>query len=83
MPRAKAAPDPAIEQYTSRAGRTYRIEAYRNGCYLVHFGDQTLINRPPQLGAYFGAPRWPSNRLQAEAMAEAKQRAEELRDEQH
>jgi hypothetical protein len=83
MPRAKANADPVEEEYTSSAGRTYRLEAWRNGAFLIQFDGRTLVNRAPQIGAYFGAPRYPSNRLQQEALREAKVRAEGLRDDQH
>jgi hypothetical protein len=81
MPRAKA-PDPLIEDYEAN-GRTYRIEASKDGGYLVQFEGRTLVNRPSQLGAHFGAPQWPSLKVQAQAMEEAKQRARTLRDDQH
>jgi hypothetical protein len=82
MTRAKANPDPAVEEFTDARGRVFVIEARRDGAYVVRVGDKTVINRPPQLGAYFRAPLYPSNRLQDEAMAEAKERAQGLRDEQ-
>jgi hypothetical protein len=81
MARAKANPDPAVEEYSAN-GHTFHIEAGRDGSYLVRLGERTLINRPAQIGAHFGAPRWPSNRLQAEALEEARQRARTLRDDQ-
>jgi hypothetical protein len=83
MPRAKANADPAVEEFTSRAGRTYRIEAFRHGGYTVFFGDKAVAARAAQLGAFFGAPRYPSNRLQEEALRDAKLRAELLHDDQH
>lgn len=83
MPRAKANADPVIEEFTSRAGRTYRIEAFRHGGYTVFFAGKVIAVRAAQLGAFFGAPRYPSNRLQEEALRDAKLRAETLRDDQH
>lgn len=83
MPRAKANPEPAVEEYVTRSGRAYVLEAWRDGSYLVKFGGRTLVNQASRLAAGFGAPRYPSNRLQDEAMAEAKARAEALRDDQH
>jgi hypothetical protein len=82
MTRAKT-PDPVIEEYASSNGRRYTIEARRDGAYLVRFEGVTLINQPPRIGASFGAPRWPSIRFQQDALREAKQRADSLRDEQH
>jgi hypothetical protein len=82
MPRTKS-PDPLIEEYHAN-GRTYVIEAGKDGSYLVRWGDRTLINVPSRIGAHFRAPRWwPSLKVQAAAMAEAKQRTSGLRDEQH
>jgi hypothetical protein len=72
MPRAKANPDPAEEEYTSRAGRAYKITAWRSGAYHVHAGGELVASGPDQVNSGFGAPRWPSNRLQADAIARAK-----------
>jgi hypothetical protein len=80
MARAKANPDPAIEEYATRSGRTVRIEAFRHGGYNVWFGEKLVAVRAAQLGAFFGAPKYPSNRLQDEAMRDAKLNADRLRD---
>jgi hypothetical protein len=81
MPRAKS-PDPLVEEYEAN-GRTYRLEAFKDGGYNVFAGDELVAVRASQLAAYFGAPRWPSLRLQAEAMEAAKLRARGLREDQH
>lgn len=72
MPRAKANPEPAVEDYTSSTGKTFRIEAWRSGAYTVFDGDKQVGGNPPEVNRGFGSPRYPSNRLQANALAAAK-----------
>lgn len=76
MARAKANPDPAVvtHERADLPGALFEIHAFRDGGYLVKRGDKTLFNRASQLNAYFGAARWPSSRLQAQAIADAKLR---------
>lgn len=78
MPRKPAAPDPLVTEYTRKAEPriTVRIEAFKDGSYFVTRNGRGFAARGPQLGAYFGAPRYPSNRLQAEALETAKLRVE-------
>jgi hypothetical protein len=71
MARAKANPDPAVEDHTA-GGRTFRIQAWRSGAYVIFEGDVLVHSNPARVGSGFGAPRYPSNRLQAEAIATAK-----------
>lgn len=78
MPRAKANPDPAVEEYTTRAGHALRIEAFRSGAFNIWFGEKLVAIGPTHINAYANAPRFPSNRLQAEALEYAKVRAEGL-----
>jgi hypothetical protein len=57
----------------------FLVTANRNGSYTVARGEKILFGRASQLGAYFGASLYPSNRLQAEAIAEAKSRIDSAR----
>jgi hypothetical protein len=79
MPRAKANPEPAVEEYTARSGLVFRLEAFKSGGYNIWLGDKLVAVGPTQINAYFGAPRYPSNRLQDEALTYARVRAEGLR----
>jgi hypothetical protein len=81
MPRAKANPDPAVltHERPDLPGVVFTITAGRNGSYTVARGEKILFGRASQLGAYFGASLYPSNRLQAQAIAEAKARIDAAR----
>jgi hypothetical protein len=76
MPRAKANPDPAVvtHEHADMPGVVFTITASRDGGYSVSRGDRVLFARASQLSAHFGAPRYPSNRLQAAAIEDAKLR---------
>jgi hypothetical protein len=80
MPRAKANPEPAVAEHASGTGRTYRIEAFRNGSYAIYFGDKLVAGGPAEVNRGFGSPKWPSNRLQEEAIERAKSHVYWLRD---
>lgn len=82
MPRAKANPDPVVEEYSAN-GRAYRIEAFRSGAFAIWYGDKLIAGGPAEVNRGFGSPRWPSNRLQDEAMKNAKSRVYWLRDDAH
>lgn len=74
MPRAKANPDPQVVTH-ARAdlpGVVFTIEAFRDGRYVLKRGEKVIGHRVPQLGSYFGAPMYPSNRLQDEAIKDAR-----------
>ena len=80
MPRAPANPDPLVEDFTPTeghgAGLVYTISAFRNGQWVVKRGDRILHTAGSKLSgewAGFGAAKYPSNRLQALAMREAKE----------
>jgi hypothetical protein len=75
MPRAKANPDPAVVEVVfedePKPG-TYVISAYRDGSYFVNLGEKVIASAPSQLHAGFGAPHFPSNSLQEQALKAAK-----------
>jgi hypothetical protein len=79
MPRPKPA-DPLIEEFSDEKGRVFVIHAFKDGGYSIELKGKTVAAQASQLGAYFGAPQWPSIKIQAEAMTTAKRRAARLPD---
>ncbi len=78
MVRAKANPDPVTIEYERSAppAGKYTIRAWRNGAFEVERDGKVVALRAAQLGAYFGASRYPSNRMQDDAISAAKGRIE-------
>jgi hypothetical protein len=76
MARAKANPDPMLVKHSrsDMPGVVFEIEAFRDGGYNVRMDGKFLFSRAGQLGAFGGASRYPSNRMQADAIESAKSR---------
>lgn len=78
MPRAKANPDPRVVEYERQRapGGRYTIEARRDGSFTISQEGKVIAQRASQLGAWLGASRYPSNRMQDDALESAKSRIE-------
>jgi hypothetical protein len=85
MARARANPDPMVEDFTptagAAAGRELQLHAFRDGHCEIHFAGKLVKRTASQLQsaeAGMGAPKYPSNRLQEEAMRYARVTANSL-----
>lgn len=74
MAREAPTPNPLIEtRFSVRWQRTYTLKAFKNGTCEVWLGDK-LVHKmaDPAFGIGIAGKRWPSNKLQAEAMDSAR-----------
>lgn len=78
MPRAKANPDPLTVEYQRKREpvATFVLQAWRDGHFRVLYEGKVISQGPPVVNNGLGAPKWPSNSIQAQAMDTAKAAAE-------
>lgn len=63
------------------AGLTYDIEADRHGNYTITLGGR-VIKRVTALSSYIGKPKWGSQKLETDAVEDAKKAIEEMKTDQ-